>query len=77
MSEDAPSREYQAIEQLAEHRAGRSAADRDPERLGIKNPLRRLRLLDPNRFHDFAQLVEEQKDSRPVAAPYRCWQVTN
>lgn len=38
-----------------------------PEQLGMESHFARLRLLDPNRFHDFAQFVEEQKNYRPVA----------
>ena len=63
-SEDAPSREYQAIEQLAEHVPGVLLLTATPEQLGMES---RLRLLDPSRFHDFAQFVEEQKNYRPVA----------
>ncbi len=38
-----------------------------PEQLGMESHFARLVLLDPNRFHDFAQFVEEQKNYRPVA----------
>lgn len=66
-SEDAPSREYQAIEQLAEHVHGVLLLTATPEQLGMESHFARLRLLDPNRFHDFEQFVEEQKNYRPVA----------
>lgn len=64
---DAPSREYMAIEQLAERVPGVLLLTATPEQLGMESHFARLRLLDPNRFHDFEQFVEEQKNYRPVA----------
>ncbi|MGB7800576.1 RNA polymerase-associated protein RapA [Buttiauxella sp.] len=66
-SEKAPSREYQAIEQLAEHIPGILLLTATPEQLGMESHFARLRLLDPSRFHDFEQFVEEQQHYRPVA----------
>ncbi|WP_435955273.1 RNA polymerase-associated protein RapA [Dryocola sp. BD626] len=66
-SEDAPSREYQAIEQLAERVPGVLLLTATPEQLGMESHFARLRLLDPSRFHDFEQFVEEQQNYRPVA----------
>ena len=66
-SEDAPSREYMAVEQLAERVPGILLLTATPEQLGLESHFARLRLLDPSRFHDFAQFVEEQKNYRPVA----------
>jgi len=66
-SEAAPSREYQVIEQLAEKTAGVLLLTATPEQLGMESHFARLRLLDPNRFHDFAQFVAEQQHYRPVA----------
>ncbi|HBQ80203.1 MAG TPA: RNA polymerase-associated protein RapA, partial [Erwinia persicina] len=66
-SEEAPSREYQVIEQLAEQIPGILLLTATPEQLGMESHFARLRLLDPNRFHDFAQFVEEQKHFRPIA----------
>ena len=64
-SEDAPSREYQAIEQLAEHVPGVLLLTATPEQLGMESHFARLRLLGPNRFHDFAQFVEVDSPSIP------------
>lgn len=66
-SESAPSREYQAIEQLAEHIPGILLLTATPEQLGMESHFARLRLLDSSRFHDFEQFVEEQQNYRPVA----------
>nr|WP_310618190.1 RNA polymerase-associated protein RapA [Pantoea cypripedii] len=66
-SEDAPSREYQVIEQLAEQTPGVLLLTATPEQLGLESHFARLRLLDPNRFHDFSQFVAEQQHYRPVA----------
>ena len=66
-SEEAPSREYMAVEQLAENIPGILLLTATPEQLGMESHFARLRLLDPDRFHDFAQFVEEQQHYRPIA----------
>ncbi|ACY83453.1 RNA polymerase-associated protein RapA [Edwardsiella piscicida] len=66
-SEQAPSREYQVIEQLAEQIPGVLLLTATPEQLGQESHFARLRLLDPNRFHDYAQFIAEQQRYRPVA----------
>lgn len=77
-SEDAPSREYMAIEQLAERVPGILLLTATPEQLGMESHFARLRLLDPSRFHDFAQFVEEQKIIVRSPTPSLCyWQATS
>ncbi|VTR26435.1 RNA polymerase-associated protein rapA [Serratia fonticola] len=66
-SEDAPSREYQVIEQLAEHIPGVLLLTATPEQLGQQSHFARLRLLDPSRFHDYQEFVTDQQKYRPVA----------
>ncbi|QCR37178.1 RNA polymerase-associated protein RapA [Nissabacter sp. SGAir0207] len=66
-SEEAPSREYQVIEQLAEQTPGVLLLTATPEQLGPQSHFARLRLLDPNRFHDYHDFVAEQQQYRPVA----------
>ncbi|WP_430506880.1 hypothetical protein, partial [Escherichia coli] len=48
-SEDAQSREYQAIGQLAAHVPGVLLLTATPEQLGMVSPFASLRLLDPTR----------------------------
>lgn len=66
-SEEEPSREYLAVEQLATHTPGVLLLTATPEQLGQQSHFARLRLLDPERFHDYATFVEEQQNYRPVA----------
>lgn len=66
-SEDAPSREYQVIEQLSRSIPGMLLLTATPEQLGLQSHFARLRLLDPNRFHDYQEFVAEQQRYRPVA----------
>lgn len=66
-SETAPSREYQVIEQLAQHIPSVLLLTATPEQLGMHSHFARLRLLDPNRFHDYQAFVDEQQRYRPVA----------
>ncbi|WP_370549194.1 RNA polymerase-associated protein RapA [Edwardsiella tarda] len=66
-SEQAPSREYQVIEQLAEQIPGVLLLTATPEQLGQESHFARLRLLDADRFHDYAQFIAEQQRYRPVA----------
>lgn len=66
-SEEAPSREYQVIEQLAENIPGVLLLTATPEQLGQQSHFARLRLLDPDRFHDYEEFVNEQQKYRPIA----------
>lgn len=66
-SEAAPSREYQVIETLAENISSVLLLTATPEQLGQESHFARLRLLDPSRFHEYAEFVAEQENYRPVA----------
>lgn len=66
-SEKAPSREYHAIEQLAEQIPSVLLLTATPEQLGQESHFARLRLLDSNRFHDYQAFIDEQQKYRPVA----------
>ncbi|PWC16829.1 RNA polymerase-associated protein RapA [Brenneria corticis] len=66
-SEEAPSPEYQAVERLAANIPAVLLLTATPEQLGQQSHFARLRLLDPNRFHDYREFVAEQRQYRPVA----------
>ncbi|WJV62007.1 RNA polymerase-associated protein RapA [Pectobacteriaceae bacterium CE70] len=66
-SEAAPSPEYQAIEHLASATPAVLLLTATPEQLGQESHFARLRLLDPNRFHDYHEFIAEQQQYRPVA----------
>ncbi|MDX2475939.1 MAG: RNA polymerase-associated protein RapA, partial [Gammaproteobacteria bacterium] len=59
--------EYQMVEQLASHTRGVLLLTATPEQLGKESHFARLRLLDPDRFPDFSQFLEEEKHYKPVA----------
>ena len=64
---DAPSNEYQLVEQLAQSIAGVLLLTATPEQLGQDSHFARLRLLDPNRFHDLAAFRAESANYQPIA----------
>ncbi|TKY83439.1 RNA polymerase-associated protein RapA [Pectobacterium polonicum] len=66
-SEESPSPEYQAVETLARATPAVLLLTATPEQLGQQSHFARLRLLDPNRFHDYQEFVAEQQQYRPVA----------
>jgi ATP-dependent helicase HepA len=59
--------EYQLIEALALQTRGVLLLTATPEQLGKESHFARLRLLDPDRFHDFDAFVAEEKSYEPVA----------
>ncbi|MCW2293607.1 ATP-dependent helicase HepA [Pseudomonas sp. BIGb0408] len=61
------SREYSLVEQLAEVIPGVLLLTATPEQLGQDSHFARLRLLDPNRFHDLAAFRAESANYQPVA----------
>ncbi len=65
--EDQVSAEYALVEQLAEVIPGVLLLTATPEQLGQDSHFARLRLLDPNRFHDLAAFRAESENYRPVA----------
>ncbi len=66
-SEQSTSAEYTIIEQLAAHTKGVLLLTATPEQLGKASHFARLRLLDSNRFNDFAAFVAEEQSYEPIA----------
>ena len=66
-SQHEPGHEYQLIEKLAHTISGVLLLTATPEQLGKESHFARLRLLDPDRFHDFDAFVEEEQSYEPVA----------
>ncbi|WP_028240426.1 RNA polymerase-associated protein RapA [Stutzerimonas azotifigens] len=61
------SAEYKLVEQLAEVIPGVLLLTATPEQLGQESHFARLRLLDPNRFHDLEAFRAESRNYQPVA----------
>ena len=66
-SEAAPSREYQVVEELSRKSEGLLLLTATPEQLGVQSHFARLRLLDPDRYSDFATYQAESKDYKATA----------
>jgi ATP-dependent helicase HepA len=60
-SAEAPSTEYRIVEALAKRAPAVLLLTATPEQLGAASHFARLRLLDPERFHNLDQYLEEQK----------------
>lgn len=66
-SEEQASEEYLYIEKLAQRTRGVLLLTATPEQLGKESHFARLRLLDPDRFSDFATFIEEEASYGPIA----------
>ncbi|OOF51226.1 RNA polymerase-binding ATPase [Rodentibacter genomosp. 1] len=66
-SEDSPSRAYLYVEQLTKVIPSVLLLTATPEQLGQASHFARLRLLDPERFFDYATFQKEQQNYQPVA----------
>lgn len=66
-SPDNSSMEYDFVAALAKDTPGVLLLSGTPEILGLAGHYARLHLLDPNRFHDFNQFVEETMGYKPVS----------
>ncbi len=66
-SPEESSLEYELIEALAGHTPGVLLLTATPEQLGRAGHFARLRLLDPQRFHDYHAFLEEERRYAPVA----------
>ncbi|MCG6938102.1 MAG: RNA polymerase-associated protein RapA [Gammaproteobacteria bacterium] len=66
-SAEEPSNEYRLVEQLSRHTSGVLLLTATPEQLGKESHFARLRLLDPDRFPDFQQFIDEEENYEPYA----------
>ncbi|WP_438971652.1 RNA polymerase-associated protein RapA [Methylophaga sp.] len=64
---DNASSEYAFIESLAAQVPGLLLLTATPEQLGIESHFARLRLLDPDRFHDLEAFKQQEKAYQPVS----------
>lgn len=56
-----PSHEYACVEELARRCKGLLLLTATPEQLGVESHFARLRLLDPDRYYDFAEFIASEK----------------
>lgn len=63
-----PSEAYELVAALAEKIPGVLLLTATPEHLGVASHFARLRILDPARYHDLGQFIEEEKAFASVAA---------
>jgi ATP-dependent helicase HepA len=66
-NEQEVSAEYRAIEDLARQVRGLLLLTATPEQLGIESHFARLRLLDPDRFHDLAKFRQQEEAYQSVS----------
>ena len=66
-SAEEPSIEYMIVDQLSQQTKGVLLLTATPEQLGKESHFARLRLLDPDRFPDFQQFVDEEENYEPYA----------
>ncbi|MDX1451743.1 MAG: RNA polymerase-associated protein RapA [Oleiphilaceae bacterium] len=67
-SPEASGPEYQCVEQLAQVSAGVLLLTATPEQAGIASHFARLRLLDPDRFHDLTAFIEQEQRYGEISA---------
>ena len=65
-SAEAPSPEYQLIEQLSAASQGLLLLTATPEQVGVASHFARLRLLDPARFHDLEAFRKEEEQYEAI-----------
>lgn len=62
-----PSQEYRVIDELAQQTRGVLLLTATPDQLGHESHFARLRLLDPNRFHDYSSFLKEEQSYAELA----------
>ncbi len=67
-TQDEPSWEYQTVEALSRLTRGLLLLTGTPEQFGEEGHFARLRLLDPDRFHDYQQFCKETEGYHQTAA---------
>ncbi len=71
-TEQTASNEYLAVEQIATSTPGVLLLTATPEQLGKSGHFARLRLLDPDRFHDLPSFEKEEAGFAPIASAVDC-----
>ncbi len=67
-SEQDVSQAYRCIEMLAQKIPSLLLLTATPEQLGVESHFARLRLLDPDRFHDLTEFKQQESDYQQVSA---------